>query len=138
MRRPRLLLPAATAMAAVTFLVGPAWAASPHFVNKSLTVAHSGDMLSVSGQEAGLTDGGQVHIVLTASATCVTPGSKPPKTGAGVSTAGDFPVQNGMANFSLVATAAQIACPPGQGVSFSNVTVTDAGNGIRKSIPGTF
>jgi hypothetical protein len=56
-----------------------------------------------------------------------------------VSAAGDFPVQNGKADFTLSATAAfQPECSPPMTVVFTDVTVTDTTNGLTHSFPGTF
>jgi hypothetical protein len=56
-----------------------------------------------------------------------------------VSAEGDFPVQNGKAEFSLTLTATfQPECSPPMTVAFTNVTVTDETNGISRSFSGTF
>ena len=48
-----------------------------------------------------------------------------------LSTEGDFPVQNGRANFSLSVTATFTPdCSPPMTVSFTDITVTDTTNGI--------
>ena len=58
---------------------------------------------------------------------------------ASVSAEGDFPVQNGKANFTLSVTATfQPECSPPMTVAFTDVTVTDETNGLTKSFPGTF
>lgn len=84
------------------FLFNPmASAGSPHFV--AVSAERSGDNLIVSGKEAGLGNETQVHIVVTADAQCVNRGSKHPKAAnkESFSAEGDFPVQNGKAEFSL-------------------------------------
>jgi len=55
-----------------------------------------------------------------------------------VSAAGDFPVQNGKADFTLSATAFQPECSPPMTVVFTDVNVTDTTNGLAHSFPGTF
>ena len=56
-----------------------------------------------------------------------------------LSTEGDFPVQNGKANFSLTLTATfQPPCSPPMTVEFTNVSVTDTTNGISVKLSGTF
>ena len=56
----------------------------------------------------------------------------------GVAVAGDFPVQNGKADFTLTATAAfQPSCTPPMTVVFVDVVLTDTTNGITANIPGT-
>ena len=132
----RALLAAAlvASLAATTALAG-----SPHFV--TLSVTREGNSLIVSGKEAGLGNEDQVHIVVTATAECINPGSKHPKAAnkESVSAEGDFPVQNGKAEFSLTLTATfQPDCSPPMTVRFTNVTVTDETSGISRSFPGTF
>jgi hypothetical protein len=121
--------------------VAPAWAGSPHFVDDSVTATRTGDSLTVSGKEAGLGDEAQVHIVVTATALCINGGGNHPKAAnkESVSAEGDFPVQNGKANFSLTLTAVfQPPCSPPMTVAFTDVTVTDTTNGISTTLPGTF
>lgn len=116
-----------------------AWAGSPHFV--SLSVVRTDDSLSVVGKEAGLGDEDQVHIVVTATALCINPGNNHPKAAnkESVSSEGDFPVQNGRANFSLTLTATfQPDCTPPMTVAFADVQVCDTTNDICRSFQGTF
>ena len=118
-----------------------AYAGSPHFVSNTVSVSRTDNSLTVSGKEAGLGDEAQVHIVVTATAACINPGQHHPKAAnkQSVSAAGDFPVQNGKADFTLTVTATfQPNCSPPMTVVFSNVTVTDTTSGISKSFPGTF
>ena len=118
-----------------------AFAGSPHFVSNTVSVSREGNSLTVSGKEAGLGDEDQVHIVVTATAACINPGDKHPKAAnkESVSAEGNFPVQNGKADFSLTVTATfQPNCTPPMTVVFSNVTVTDTTSGISKSFSGTF
>ena len=118
-----------------------AYAGSPHFVSNTVSVSRTDNSLTVSGKEAGLGDEAQVHIVVTATAACINPGQHHPKAAnkESVSAAGDFPVQNGKADFTLTVTATfQPNCSPPMTVVFSNVTVTDTTSGISKSFPGTF
>ena len=79
--------------------------------------------------------------MVTATAQCINPGQNHPKAAnkESVSAEGDFPVQNGKANFSLTVTATfQPDCSPPMTVIFTNVTVTDTTSGISKSFSGTF
>lgn len=118
-----------------------AFAGSPHFVSNTVTVSRSDNSLTVSGKEAGLGNESQVHVVVTATAACINPGDHHPKAAnkESVSAAGDFPVQNGKADFTLTVTATfQPDCSPPMTVVFSNVTVTDTTSGISKSFSGTF
>ena len=139
MRRPLAVAVLALVVAAIA--VPTALAGSPHFISNAFTVTRSGDSLTVNGKEAGLGDESQVHVVLNATALCINGGGKHPKAAnkTSVSAAGDFPVQNGKADFSLTATATfQPECSPPMTVQFTDITVTDTTNGITKSIPGTF
>jgi len=118
-----------------------AFAGSPHFVSNTVTVSRSDNSLTVSGKEAGLGNESQVHVVVTATASCINPGDHHPKAAnkESVSAEGDFPVQNGKADFTLTVTATfQPDCSPPMTVVFSNVTVTDTTSGISKSFSGTF
>lgn len=127
---------AAAVVGAVASLSTVAFAGSPHFIKSAFSVTSSGPTLTVSGKEAGLGDEAQVHIVLSATAECINPGSHHPKAAnkASVSAAADFPVQNGQAEFELSATATfQPDCTPPMTVVFTNVTITDTTNGISVS-----
>lgn len=135
MRRSlRLLIGVVVVVLSVT-TAGPAFAGSPHFVSNTLqaTVSADGTTLTVSGKEAGLGDEAQVHIVVTATAECINGGGNHPKAvnKASFSAAGDFPVQNGKANFSLELIASfQPSCSPPMTVRWSDVTVEDTTNSV--------
>jgi hypothetical protein len=116
---------------------GTALAGSPHFVDDQLTATRTADTLTVSGKEAGLGDEAQVHVVLTATASCINPGDNHPQAAnkESLSAAGDFPVQSGHAEFSLTVTAVfQPSCSPPMTVFFSDIVVTDETNGISVSL----
>ena len=118
-----------------------AFAGSPHFVDSTVTATRSGNAITVTGKEAGLGDESQVHIVVSATAECINPGSHHPKAAnkESVSASGDFPVQNGKADFSVSLTATfQPDCTPPMTVVFTDVTVTDTTNGISVNLTGTF
>lgn len=137
---PRPLLVAIMALATAAIAAPVALAGSPHFVSNTVTATRSGDSLTVSGKEAGLGDEDQVHIVVSATAECINGGGKHPKAAnkESVSAEGDFPVQNGKAEFSLTLTASfQPDCSPPMTVRFTNVTVTDTTHGISRNL-GTF
>ena len=139
MRRIAVLVAVLT-LASAAVAVPVALAGSPHFIQSAFSITRSDNTLTVSGKEAGLGDEAQVHIVVSATAECINPGSHHPKAAnkTDVSAAGDFPVQNGKAEFSLTLTATfQPDCSPPMTVRFTNVTVTDTTNGISKSF-GTF
>src|SRR2546422_2670227 len=105
MRRYTIL--ALVAFATAALVATAVWAGSPHFVG-AVTVTCSGNSLTTSGKEAGLGDINQVHVVLNADAACINGGSNHPKAAnkTSVSANGDFPVQNGHADFMLTAVAA--------------------------------
>jgi hypothetical protein len=88
------------------------------------------------GWSTGLGDESQIHVVLSATALCINGGGKHPNAAnkTSVSVAGDFPVQNGKADFTLSATAVfQPSCSPPMTVQLTNVTVTDTTNGLTHS-----
>jgi hypothetical protein len=126
----------------LSFIAVPAAnAGSPHFVNNAFTVERSDNTLTVSGKEAGLGDEEQIHVVLTATALCINGGGNHPKAvnKESLTAEGDFPVQNGKADFTLSVTASfDPPCSPPMTVEFTDITVTDTTNNLTKSIPGTF
>jgi hypothetical protein len=137
----RFLMFAALALAAAAIAVPVAWAGSPHFIQSAFSVTRTDNSLTVSGKEAGLGDEAQVHIVVTATAKCINPGQHHPKAAnkEDLAAAGNFPVQNGKADFSLTLTATiSPSCSPPMTIVFTDVKVTDTTNGISKSFSGTF
>ena len=137
----RILLVALSVIAVAALAAPAALAGSAHFINNAFSISRDDDTLTVSGKEAGLGDEEQIHVVLSATALCINPGSNHPKAAnkESVSAAGDFPVQNGKANWTLSVTAAfQPDCVPPMTAVFTDVTVTDTTNGLTKSFPGTF
>jgi hypothetical protein len=104
-------------------------------------INRSDTTLTVSGKEAGLGDESQIHVVLSATELCINNGGHHPKAvnTESVNAAGDFPVQNGKADFTLSVTVVfQPECSPPMTVEFTDVTVTDTTNGLTQSFPGTF
>ena len=137
----RVLCVTVLALVTAGLAVTAAWAGSPHFINNAFTITRDGNTLTVSGKEAGLGDEAQIHVVLEATALCINGGGNHPGAvnKVSVSAEGDFPVQNGKANFTLSVTATfQPACSPPMTVAFTDVTVTDETNNLTKSFPGTF
>jgi len=138
----RRLLPSAVLVLAVAAVAAPvAWAGSPHFIKTATNVSRSGNTVTVSGKEAGLGDESQVHVVLSATALCINGGGNHPKAvnKESVSAAGDFPVQNGKADWTLSVTAVfSPSCSPPMTVAFTDISVTDTTSGITLNIPGTF
>jgi hypothetical protein len=125
-----LLLTASTAVAG-----------SPHFVGTP-TVTKAGNTLTVAGKEAGLGNETQVHIVATVQAACLNRGGNFPQAAnkQTIAVAGDFPVQSGHADFSLVLGPAifKPRCSPPMTVVFGDVTVSDTEHGVTATIPGPF
>ena len=131
--RRSLMIGLITVILAVGLAAGAALAGSPHGVH-DVTVSIAGNTVTASGKEAGLGSEAQVHIVLSADAACINPGSNKPKAAnkQSVGSAGDFPIQNGQANFSLSLTATfQPDCTPPMTVQFSNIKVIDTTNNIQ-------
>ena len=131
----------AAALGAFALVAPSAFAGNPHFVDDTVTATRTGNALSVTGKEAGLGDESQVHIVVTATAQCINPGGHNPEAAnkQSVSAAGDFPVQNGQAQFSLSVTATfQPDCTPPMTVAFTDVTVSDVTGGLTKNLTGIF
>ena len=115
------------------------FAGSPHFT--SVEVTRNDNSITVTGKEAGLGNETQVHIEVTADALCINPGKKHPKADnkESLTAGGDFPVQNGKANFELTLTATfQPDCSPPMSVVWTNVVVSDEEHGISESFPGPF
>jgi len=121
------------ALVAALATAGVAVAGSPHFINSAFSATTSGNTLTVSGKEAGLGDESQIHVELSATALCINGGGNHPKATnkASVTAAGDFPVQNGKADFTLSGTAVfQPDCSPPMTVQFTDIVVTDTTNGL--------
>ncbi len=114
------------------FSASPVFAGSPHFVGAPVFTT-SGNTLTATGKIAGLGNEDQVHVVLTADAACINGGGNHPRAenkGATIAQ-GDFPVQNGMATFTLSGTAVtDPACNPPMHLVYTNVKVTDTTHGI--------
>jgi len=137
----RLLFILLATFCAVIFAAPAATAGSAHFINNAFDISRTGNTLTVSGKEAGLGDLDQVNIQLTATALCINNGGNHPKAvnKSFPAAEGQFPVQNGKADFTLSVTATfQPECSPPMTVSYTNVVVTDTTNGISHSFPGTF
>lgn len=139
MKLRKILAPLALAAALTVGVAGSAWAGSPHFVDDKVTATQTGNTLTVAFKEAGLGDELQVHVVLTADAVCVNPGSnKPQATNKQALLAeGSFPVQSGKAEGELSGTATfdpSAPCPDPMTIEYANVTLTDVTNGISVTL----
>ena len=123
-----MLVMAGTALAGVT---------GAHFVG-SPSIITSGNTVSASGKVAGLGNVEQIHVTLSGDAACINRGNNHPKAAnkESFSTAGDFPVQNGKAEFSLDLTATfQPNCSPPMTVQWSNVVITVTAPGVSLTYP---
>jgi uncharacterized cupredoxin-like copper-binding protein len=133
----RILITLAFAIGALAMTSSAAQAGSPHFVSNTVAATQDGATLTVTFKEAGLGDEPQVHVVLTADAQCVNPGGNNPQAGnkQSVSTAGDFPVQNGKTEGALSVTASFTpSCSPPMSVVYSDVVLTDVTSGISVTL----
>jgi len=125
-----------SALFAALALAVPAWAGSPHFVGTP-TVTTSGNTLTVHAKEAGLGGEAQITAVLSGTASCVNGGSNKPKAAnkASFSTSSTEPVQNGMADYTLTATATfSPECSPPMTVQFTSATLTDTTNNLTVTL----
>lgn len=107
-----------------------ALAGNAHFVGTP-KVVQSGNTLLVSGKVAGLGNETQIHVVATAEAACLNRGENFPQAEnkETFSDEGDFPVQNGKANFDLMLVASfQPKCSPPMTVVWGPVTITVSGD----------
>src|SRR5262245_61646082 len=132
----RLVMVVAVFLGAAAVAAPAAQAGSPHFINNAFSISLAGNTATVSGKEAGLGDEAQIHVVLAATAQCINRGGNHPKAAnkTSVTAEGDFPVQNGKANFTLSVTATfQPPCSPPMSVQFTDVTVTDTTNGLTRA-----
>jgi hypothetical protein len=131
MRRTLVLL---VAVLFASFLGVPAASAgSAHFINNAFAISQDGATVTVSAKEAGLGDEPKIHVVLSADAACINPGGHHPKAEnkESFSAAGDFPVQNGKADYTLTLTATfQPDCTPPMTLVFSNIVLTDTTNNL--------
>jgi hypothetical protein len=120
-----------TTLAAVLALSATAaLAGNAHFVGTP-KAGTSGSTLTASGKVAGLGDESQIHVVVAAQAACVNRGQNFPQAAnkQTFSSAGDFPVQNGKANFSLSVTATfQPKCSPPMTVVWVPGSITGSGD----------
>jgi hypothetical protein len=132
----RVALVVSFAAAAIMALANPAWAGSPHFVGKPV-VAVLGNTITVSAKEAGLGNEPQIVAVLSGTAECINGGGKHPKAANKTSfnQSSTEPVQNGMADYTLTATATfSPSCSPPMTVKFTSATLTDQTNGLSVTL----
>lgn len=136
----RRLVGAVLGVGAVLVLpVTAAWAGNPHFVGAPVATISgaAGETLTVSAKEAGLGDEAQIHVVLTATASCINGGGNHPKAvnKASFSAAADEPVQNGKADYAISVTATfQPDCSPPMTVVWSEIVLTDTTNGLTVAL----
>jgi hypothetical protein len=114
-----------------------------HFVG-SPTISRTDNALTVSGKVAGLGQVEEITVSISGEALCINPGSNHPKATnkADVTGGATVPVQNGKADFSVLATATfQPDCTPPMTVVFQNIVVTVTavdGTFLQHSFAGTF
>ena len=136
--RRRITVSFATAITMLALLAAVAVAGNAHFVGTPTLNSSTGE---ASGKVAGLGNITQIHVEVTAEAQCINPGSKHPKAAnkESVSGGGDFPVQNGKANFSVTLDAPVFTpdCSPPMTVQFVDLllTVTDADGNVLLTYP---
>ena len=109
--------------------ISTAFAGNPHFVGNT-KIEEDGNTLVVSGKIAGLGNEEQIHVEVMATAECINPGGQNPQAAnkETVSAEGDFPVQNGKAQFELTLEAIfQPDCTPPMTLEWSDVTITADG-----------
>lgn len=107
-------------------LVAVVAAGNAHFVGVPHT-DEAGSTLLASGKVAGLGNIPQIHVSVSADASCVNRGGHNPNADNKdtFSADGDFPVQNGKALFALFLEATfQPPCDPPMRVEWSNVSIT--------------
>lgn len=151
-------LVAALAVVAVLALAAAAPADSPHFIRASASGPNATGQLVVSWKEAGLGNNVLIEYVAaaansTATYACINGGERHPQAtnkesfSGPVTARGTFESgKNGSISESLTLDPPGpegFTCPPGQrrvlaDVSYSGVSITDATNGLRASISGTF
>ena len=137
MRRALLVIAMSLGVVATASTSGYAGLSGAHFNNVTITI--SGNTITAEGREAGLGNVDQVHIVLSATAECINGGGRHPKAAnkTGVAAGGDFPVQNGHADFWLSGTAIfEPSCSPPMTVQFTDITVTDTTSGVTYTYRG--
>jgi hypothetical protein len=110
----------------VTLTLGSqaAFAGSPHFVGTP-TITSSGDSANSSGKVAGLGNEASIFVTVDAQADCINGGTHHPKATnkETVEASGQFPVQNGKADFSEGLTTS-LSCSPPMTISWSLISIT--------------
>lgn len=123
---PRFLKLLVATSLALGLMATAALAGSPHFVGTP-TVSTSGSTLTVSGKVAGLGNEDSIFVSVTAEVACLNPGQNFPNADnkQSVGAGGNFPVQNGKANFRLTVTATfKPKCDPPMTLVWGPVTIT--------------
>ena len=116
----------ATVLTVLALTVTMVAAGNAHFVGTP-TISTSGSTATANGKIAGLGNISQISVVVTADAQCVNPGHNKPAAGnqQSFSANGDFPVQNGKANFSLSLSATFTPdCSPPMTIAWTNLQVS--------------
>jgi hypothetical protein len=125
-------------VSALVLIVTTVSAGNAHFVG-SPQISVSGNTVTVSGKVAGLGNVPQIDVTVSGDAACVNRGNKNPsaENKDSFSASGQFPVQNGKANFSLSLSATfQPDCTPPMRVEWSNISiVVTAADGTFLTFP---
>jgi hypothetical protein len=159
MRKTLVVLAASMTVGALAASGATAASGSPHFIKNASSASLSGANLVCKFKEAGLASGAveTVSCSATESVTyeCVNGGGKNPSASnkhtfvTTVSKSGTFTAdKNGNIVGSLTLSPASasslgFSCPPGQtvtfvGVSYSNISISDATSGASIAVPGSF
>src|SRR5881392_3197554 len=156
----KILMLVAVSMVAAAFTATGATAASgsPHFIKNATSASLSGSDLVCGFKEAGLAAGSVETVSCNATEAvtyeCVNGGGKNPSASnkhtsvTTVSKSGTFAAdKNGNIVGSLTLSPASasslgFSCPPGQtvtfvGVTYSNISITDATSGASIALPGS-
>ena len=152
----RLAAALVLSLALLAMMATAAVAQAPHFIRASGSLEANG-ALTVDFKEAGLGTNQLINYTLTADATatyvCVNRGGGNPSASNKTTISGPVSAtgslssgKNGQVTASLTLNppgSGSFSCPAGQSleiaqVSYTNVAITDATNGVTEPIPGTF
>lgn len=140
------------ALAAIVLCGGVALAAHPHFTAASASGPDAAGVLSVTFQETGLGNAGEIHYEATAAsvtATYACLNASGQVVSEGTETVGvtnffavSHPGRNAQ-TVELSTSPDSVTCPPDQtitlaAITYAQLSVTDTTNNVSIAIPGTF